>query len=107
MRGAFKVSWPLPEGTIVPRRSERRAGLTRRQFAESSSRLTAGAALLSKLPRAVSPRGLVARAGALALERGGNAADAAAAACLAGCLIHPHLSDLGGYVCCAVVLDAK
>ena len=98
----------------MPRRSERRAGLTRRQFVESSSRLTAGAALLSKLPRAVSPRGLVAsepeavaRAGALALERGGNAADAAAAACLAGCLIHPHLSDLGGYVCCAVVLDAK
>src|SRR5437867_12893610 len=104
MRGAFKVSWPLPEGTIVPRRSERRAGLTRRQFVESSSRLTAGAALLSKLPRAVSPRGVVAsepeavaRAGALGLERGGNAAGAAAAAGLAGCRVRPHPSGRGGF----------
>jgi len=86
---------------------------------------SAGAALLSGLPgvafggvapasEAVSQRGVVAsepeavaRAGALVFERGGNAADAAAAACLAGCMIGPHLSDLGGYVCCGTVLEAK
>ena len=42
-----------------------------------------------------------------AVEAGGNAMDAAAAACLATCMLEPSAVDLGGYVTCAVVLDAK
>jgi gamma-glutamyltranspeptidase/glutathione hydrolase len=38
---------------------------------------------------------------------GGNAMDAAAAACAAACMLEPHSVDLGGYVCCAVVLEGK
>src|SRR5262245_46947795 len=108
------------------RRPARRRALTRREFVQSSS--AAGAALISALPPAggaatgrfvegeevVSQRGAVAseslevaRAGAEALDRGGTAADAAAAACLVGCMVHPHLVDLGGYVACAVVLEGK
>ena len=113
------------------KRSEKRTGLTRREFVQSSSRVgatVAGAALISSLPRTralaspsvvwaqevISGAGAVAteleevaRVGAGIVERGGNAMDAAAAACLAGCIMQPHLSDLGGYVCCAVVLEAK
>ncbi|MEO7649973.1 MAG: gamma-glutamyltransferase [Bryobacteraceae bacterium] len=48
-----------------------------------------------------------ARAGARMLHEGGNAIDAAAAACLAACMLEPQMVDLGGYVLCAVVLDAK
>lgn len=112
------------------RKRARKEGLTRREFVENSSRIgatVAGAALIAGLPRAtlasspleegaevVSSRGAVAsepaevaRVGARILERGGNAIDAAAACCLAGCIIQPHLTDLGGYVCTAVVLDGK
>jgi len=109
----------------------KRTGLTRREFVRSSSRVgatVAGAAFISSLPRrgaqaasrvvsapeVLSGTGAVAteleevaRVGAGIVERGGNAMDAAAAACLAGCMMQPHLSDLGGYVCCAVVLEAK
>ncbi len=45
--------------------------------------------------------------GAQILERGGNAMDAAAAACLATCILEPHFVDVGGYVACGVVLDGK
>ncbi|MSV27308.1 MAG: hypothetical protein EXQ52_00970 [Bryobacterales bacterium] len=48
-----------------------------------------------------------ARAGASILQAGGNAMDAAAAACIAACMLEPHSVDLGGYVCCAVVLEGK
>ncbi|HWB84684.1 MAG TPA: gamma-glutamyltransferase [Bryobacteraceae bacterium] len=46
-----------------------------------------------------------ARAGAVALEKGGNAFDAAAAACLAAAVTEPQAVDIGGYVFAAVVLD--
>jgi gamma-glutamyltranspeptidase/glutathione hydrolase len=42
-----------------------------------------------------------------AVEAGGNAMDAAAAACLATCMLEPSAVDLGGYVTCAVVLEGK
>ncbi len=46
-----------------------------------------------------------ARAGARGLLAGGNAMDAAAAACLVNSVVYPHFSDLGGYVCAATVLE--
>jgi gamma-glutamyltranspeptidase / glutathione hydrolase len=47
-------------------------------------------------------------AAALKVARaGGNAMDAAAAACLASCMLEPSAVDLGGYVTCAVVLEGK
>src|SRR5688572_26369757 len=109
----------------------KRGVLTRREFVRDSSRAgatVAGAALFSSLHPAdearsssliegaevLSSRGAVAsepaevaRAGARMLEIGGNAADAVAAACLVGCMVETHLCDLGGYVCCGVVLDQK
>ncbi|HEV8130430.1 MAG TPA: gamma-glutamyltransferase [Acidobacteriota bacterium] len=48
-----------------------------------------------------------AQIGVQMLERGGNAMDAAAAACLATCMLEPHFVDVGGYVACAVVLEPK
>lgn len=45
------------------------------------------------------------RIGARVLERGGNAMDAAAAACLACCMLQPQMTGIGGYVLCAVVLE--
>jgi gamma-glutamyltranspeptidase/glutathione hydrolase len=47
-----------------------------------------------------------ARVGARLFEQGGNAFDAAAAACLACAVIEPQACDLGGYVAAGVVLDA-
>src|SRR5438309_11309574 len=46
-----------------------------------------------------------ARAGARIFESGGNAMDAAAAACLACAVTEPQAVDLGGYVAAGVVLD--
>src|SRR5215472_17248944 len=46
-----------------------------------------------------------ARAGADLLEQGGNAVDAAAAACLACAMLEPQAVDLGGYVLAGVVLE--
>lgn len=48
-----------------------------------------------------------ARIGARILERGGNAMDAAAAACLASGVLVPYYCDIGGYVCSAVVLEGS
>ena len=48
-----------------------------------------------------------ARAGARMLAEGGNAMDAAAASCLAACMLDTQAVDLGGYVLCAVVLEGK
>lgn len=48
-----------------------------------------------------------ARAGAQVLEAGGNAMDAAAAACLASGAMQPETADVGGYVLCAVVLEGS
>lgn len=46
-----------------------------------------------------------ARIGARILEMGGNAMDAAAAACLADAVTMPYFVDIGGYVCAATVLE--
>ena len=46
-----------------------------------------------------------ARVGARILARGGNAMDAAAATCMACCMLEPHATGVGGYVCAAVVLE--
>jgi gamma-glutamyltranspeptidase/glutathione hydrolase len=48
-----------------------------------------------------------ARVGARILEAGGNAMDAAAAACLACCMLQPHSTGVGGYVMVAVVLEGR
>src|SRR5712692_283043 len=48
-----------------------------------------------------------ARVGARILAAGGNAMDAAAAAVLASCVLQPETSDIGGYVCCAVILEGR
>lgn len=46
-----------------------------------------------------------ARIGGHIFERGGNAMDAVAAACLASAVLEPQAVDIGGYVAAAVVLD--
>jgi gamma-glutamyltranspeptidase / glutathione hydrolase len=48
-----------------------------------------------------------ARAGARILGSGGNAMDAAAAACLACAVMEPQAVDIGGYVAAGVVLDGR
>jgi gamma-glutamyltranspeptidase/glutathione hydrolase len=48
-----------------------------------------------------------ARVGARLLAAGGNAMDAAAATCVACCMMLPASTGIGGYVCSAVVLDGK
>ncbi|MBT4099795.1 MAG: hypothetical protein HOE86_19230, partial [Gemmatimonadetes bacterium] len=48
-----------------------------------------------------------ARIGARILEQGGNAMDAAAAACMACCMFWPHATGVGGYVCCGLVLEGN
>jgi gamma-glutamyltranspeptidase/glutathione hydrolase len=47
------------------------------------------------------------RAAGQILSQGGNAFDAAVAAGLAACMIEPQMVDIGGYVCCAVILEGK
>jgi len=48
---------------------------------------------------------LVARAGSGILQQGGNAYDAAAAACLACSMVHPDKCGVGGYLLTGVVID--
>ncbi|MCC6362612.1 MAG: gamma-glutamyltransferase [Bryobacterales bacterium] len=48
-----------------------------------------------------------ARAGAKLFASGGNAMDAAAAACLASCVLEVSATDIGGYVFAAVALEGK
>ena len=66
-----------------------------------------GTEVLSKIGAvAAGPPG-AARIGAKILSDGGNAMDAAAATCLACCMLHPVATGLGGYILAAVVLEAK
>ena len=46
-----------------------------------------------------------ARIGARILRDGGNAADAIAAACIAGCMLEPNRAGIAGFVGCGVVLE--
>ncbi len=48
-----------------------------------------------------------ARIGGRILEAGGNAMDAASATSLACCMLAPASTGVGGYVCCATVLDGR
>ena len=48
-----------------------------------------------------------ARIGARVLQSGGNAMDAIAASCIAGCMLSPGQAGIGGYVGCAVVLEGS
>lgn len=50
---------------------------------------------------------MAARIGATLLQNGGNAMDAAAAACLATAVLLPYYVDLGGYISSATVLDGE
>ena len=86
----------------------------RRHFLSLAAAAAASARTTREGPEARASYGVVAteppdsaRAGARMLHEGGNAIDAAAAACLAACMLEPQMVDLGGYVLCAVVLDAK
>lgn len=45
--------------------------------------------------------------GARIIEAGGNAMDAASAASMACCMLQPHSTGVGGYVCDAVVLEGR
>lgn len=66
-----------------------------------------GTEVISKVGAvAAGPPG-AARAGARIFAEGGNAMDAAAAACLACCMLSPAATGLGGYVLAAVVLEGK
>lgn len=109
--------------------ASKKYGLTRRRFIQQSSHAAAagvtlasggslsvlfGAPSLREGKEVSSTIGAVAagppeaaRVGARILQRGGNAMDAAAAACLASCMLQPHMVDVGGYGCCAVVLEGK
>lgn len=49
----------------------------------------------------------VARSGARVLAEGGNAFDAAAAACLACCMLHPDKTGVGGYVLAGVAAEGR
>ena len=55
---------------------------------------------------AATPEG-AARIGAGILEQGGNAMDAASAACMACCMFLPQSTGVGGYVCCGLVLEGN
>ncbi len=90
----------------------------RRAFLQASlgTALGAGAsgASLTEGRETKASRGVVAadpqdssRAGAKLLASGGNAMDAAAAACLASSVLEVNATDIGGYVFAAVVLEGK
>ena len=66
-------------------------------FKEATSRI--GAVAANPYPAA--------QAGVRVLEMGGNAMDAASAASMACCMLQPHSTGVGGYVCCAVVLEGN
>jgi gamma-glutamyltranspeptidase/glutathione hydrolase len=91
------------------------SGLNRRTFVKSSLGLLAPLSAATSSPVAVEGRRAAvacdpepcARAALEAIEAGGNAMDAAAVACLASCMQEPSAVDIGGYVTCAVVLEAK
>ena len=62
----------------------------------------------------IAPRGVVAanppqaaQIGARILQAAGNAMDAASAASMACCMLQPMSTGIGGYVCCAVVLEGR
>ncbi|MCC6585213.1 MAG: gamma-glutamyltransferase [Bryobacterales bacterium] len=91
--------------------------MTRRTFAAIPTALLpapAAGRIAGQGPEAEGNAGVVAsepadsvRAGVRLFEGGGNAFDAAAATCLVTCMMQPHQTDIGGYVCSAVVREAK
>jgi len=63
-----------------------------------------GREVISQLGAVAAPAE-AARIGARVLASGGNAMDAAAAACMACCMLRPDMTGVGGYGFCAVVLE--
>jgi gamma-glutamyltranspeptidase/glutathione hydrolase len=67
--------------------------------------LTEGQQIAGTAGAVVAESELVARAGGRILEAGGNAFDAAAAACLACSMLHPDKCGVGGYLLTGVAID--
>jgi len=89
------------------------SGFTRREMLAFAAS-TAAARTISEGRETTGAYGVAATEPAIAvraageiLSQGGNAFDAAVAAGLAACMIEPHNVDIGGYVCCAVILEGK
>jgi len=95
-------------------RWDRRVDGQRRTLSGYSCTTREGTDIMLEGTDVTSARGVVAanplgaaRVGGLILERGGNAMDAAAAASMACCMLEPMSTGIGGYVCCAVVLEGE
>jgi gamma-glutamyltranspeptidase/glutathione hydrolase len=73
---------------------------------ETNERMISGVNIVCRGGAVATGPAEAAEVGAATLQRGGNAMDAAAAACLACSVLEPQAVDLGGYVLAAMVLEA-